>query len=399
MTFRVAGALAAMFLLGAIGARAVHAQATITCESMDNSYRDCRINTNGSVRLERQISSTPCVYGKTWGFDYNSVWVDRGCRGLFAAGGSGSGWNSGNSGQRVTCSSINDQYQRCSVPTRGDVRLVKQLSKDACIAGNTWGFQNDFIWVRNGCRAEFQVGYYDVDWNGGNRTITCESDDNNYRRCRTWTYGTVRVQRQLSKTTCSLNRNWGYDREGIWVKDGCRAVFNVGAGSGGWGDWGGNQGGGGNYPGGNTGAVVSAGRQACQAEASRMGYRSVAIRNAHQSGNDVEVEMSASNQGQTWTLKCKYRPNQRKATIYDQSSGSTGGTASVSTAQSSCSTKARSMGYQVQSMGTYRVMSEAIKVYFVLTRNGATYPQAECNYILRDKVSTVAPGSPARKPR
>ncbi len=469
MISRVAAAIGAIRLLGTAGVKPAHAQASVTCESMDNRYKSCRVSTNGSVRLERQVSQTSCVYGRTWGFDYNAVWVDRGCRGVFTVGGSGSGWNSGNSGQRLTCSSDDRQYQFCRVQTRGDVRLVRQLSQDACVAGRTWGFQSDGIWVVNGCRGEFEVGYYDVNWSNGNRTVTCESDDNKYRRCRVWTYGTVGVQKQLSKTTCRRNINWGYDQEGIWVNDGCRAVFTVGAGGGGWGTWpgGGNTGGSGlvnqarsactnestrrgyqnvsvtsanqssgsvnvslrgyrsnrqynigcTYEprsggrvrivsedmvgGGGTGNVVDLGRRGCENKAREMGYQSVTVRSATQSGNDIDVDMNARQGNQNWYLRCRYRADRNQATIYDQSQGSGrgGGGNLIQTAQSSCTAQARSQGYQVASMGQTRQMSEMVKVSFVLRRGNSYYPSGECNYIIRDRVSTVAPGNPGPQPR
>ncbi len=468
MISRVAAAIGAILLLGTTGAKAAHAQASVTCESMDNRYKSCRANTNGSVRLERQVSQTPCIYGRTWGFDYNNVWVDRGCRGVFTMGGSGSGWNSGNNGQRVTCSSEDRKYQLCRVQTRGDVRLVRQLSQDACVAGRTWGFQSDGIWVVGGCRAEFEIGYYDVNWSDGNRTITCESDDNRYRRCRVWTYGTVRIQKQLSKTNCRSNSNWGYDREGIWVNDGCRAVFIVGSGGGGWGNWPGNPGnpgGGGNNVNqgrnacineartrgyqnisatnanqsgsnvnvsmraarssrqynvsciyevrnnrarltaedvvGGAGSVVDLGRKGCENQARSMGYQSVVVRNASQQGSDVEVDMTGRQGNRNWNLRCRYRADRNEARIYDQSEQGSGGGGGnlIQTAQSSCTAQARSQGYQVSSMGQTRQMSEMVKVYFVLRRGNTSYPSGECNYIIRDRVSTVAPGNPGPQPR
>ncbi|WP_442948530.1 DUF3011 domain-containing protein [Nostoc sp.] len=56
----------------------------------------------------------------------------------------------------ITCSSQNNQRNTCSISTRGRVRLVRQLS-DASCRGN-WGYRNNRIWVKNGCRAEFLVG-------------------------------------------------------------------------------------------------------------------------------------------------------------------------------------------------------------------------------------------------
>ena len=40
----------------------------------------------------------------------------------------------------------------------------------------------------------------------------------------------MRIERQFSNTRCDLWRNWGYDRRGVWVDDGCRAEFRVGKG-------------------------------------------------------------------------------------------------------------------------------------------------------------------------
>ena len=57
------------------------------CSSDDFNFHGCRVNTYGGVRLIRQRSEAPCIYGQTWGFDERGVWVDRGCRADFATGG------------------------------------------------------------------------------------------------------------------------------------------------------------------------------------------------------------------------------------------------------------------------------------------------------------------------
>jgi hypothetical protein len=59
---------------------------TFYCSSDDFNFRGCRVNTYGGVRLIRQRSEAPCVFGQTWGFDDRGVWVDRGCRADFAVG-------------------------------------------------------------------------------------------------------------------------------------------------------------------------------------------------------------------------------------------------------------------------------------------------------------------------
>lgn len=58
---------------------------------------------------------------------------------------------------RITCSSRNYQYQRCSVDTSGGVRLVEQLSRSECRPGTSWGYDPESIWVTNGCSAVFEV--------------------------------------------------------------------------------------------------------------------------------------------------------------------------------------------------------------------------------------------------
>jgi hypothetical protein len=69
------------------------------------------------------------------------------------------------------------------------------------------------------------------------RTITCESKYQRYEYCRVNTNDRVRLVRKLSSNPCTEGRSWGFDRRGVWVDDGCRAVFEVayrGNSGGGW---------------------------------------------------------------------------------------------------------------------------------------------------------------------
>jgi hypothetical protein len=324
--------------------------------------------------------------------------------------------------------------------------------------------------VADGCRGEFEVGHGDVEWNNGNRRVRCESEDGRYRRCRVWTYGEVTIYRQLSQTQCRRGSNWGYDSNGIWVNDGCRADFLVGAGGGGWGEYPGGGGSGGsgiegrarnecsaearrrgyaninvtssNASGGNVdvlmraernnrpynvgcrfnafnsrasltsedpigggggNSAVARGRDACESKARGMGYQSVSVTNAGQRASEVEVEMRARQAGNSWFLRCKYRIPSNSATIYEQSQegggGGGGGAALLERARTTCSDKARAMGYQVMDIRDTRAQSEIVKVYFTLRRGASTYPDGECNYIIRDRVATVAPGRSGPQPR
>lgn len=64
------------------------------------------------------------------------------------------------------------------------------------------------------------------------QTIRCESRDGRTQRCSVDTRGGVTLKRQLSTAGCWQGDTWGYDRRGIWVSNGCRADFRVGAGGG-----------------------------------------------------------------------------------------------------------------------------------------------------------------------
>jgi hypothetical protein len=43
----------------------------------------CRVDTHDGVYLVRQRSGSDCIFGRTWGFDREGIWVDRGCRADF----------------------------------------------------------------------------------------------------------------------------------------------------------------------------------------------------------------------------------------------------------------------------------------------------------------------------
>ncbi|MCL1633855.1 DUF3011 domain-containing protein [Luteimonas sp. SX5] len=60
------------------------------------------------------------------------------------------------------------------------------------------------------------------------QTVRCESQGGRYQSCGVDTRGGVRLSRQLSSQGCWQNDTWGYDRNRIWVTNGCRAEFTVG---------------------------------------------------------------------------------------------------------------------------------------------------------------------------
>ena len=55
----------------------------VRCESSDNRERRCNVAIGRGVELVRQLSSSRCVQGSSWGWDRGGIWVDRGCRAEF----------------------------------------------------------------------------------------------------------------------------------------------------------------------------------------------------------------------------------------------------------------------------------------------------------------------------
>ena len=53
------------------------------CESHDDRVRECAVNTRAGVQLVRQLSDSPCIQGRSWGYGRNGIWVSNGCRAEF----------------------------------------------------------------------------------------------------------------------------------------------------------------------------------------------------------------------------------------------------------------------------------------------------------------------------
>lgn len=145
--------------------------AEIRCSSDDGRTRHCNVDTRGGVRLVRQESRSPCIQGRSWGFDRRGIWVTNGCRARFQLGaghgrgyggepGYGYGYDNRNGyGARVIrCESRDGRQRFCPVPGGvRDAQIVRRLSDTRCQQGYNWGVQRDGVWVDRGCRAEFSV--------------------------------------------------------------------------------------------------------------------------------------------------------------------------------------------------------------------------------------------------
>lgn len=142
-------------------------------------------------------------------------------------------------GRTLRCESSDGRTRECAVDASGGVRLLRQLSRAACVEGETWGRMRHSIWVTQGCRGEFLAISRDDGWRGsygapGGRVLRCGSDDGRWNHCDADTRRGVELVRQLSRSRCIRGQSWGVDRGGIWVNGGCRAEFRTGAPDVGW---------------------------------------------------------------------------------------------------------------------------------------------------------------------
>lgn len=198
---------------------------SVICESEDGKRRSCKADTSAGVQIVRSLSDSDCGYRREWGYDKDGIWVSKGCRAEFVVRGKPKVMVSA-----VVCESQNDTRTRCAADTRYGVAVFRRLGQGDCILDETWGFDPDGIWVDRGCHAQFALGGYRLPQDvvpPNTSKVMCESLDGGHRPCPIDTSHGVGLLHQISDADCILNRTWGYDRDGIWVTNGCRAEFIV----------------------------------------------------------------------------------------------------------------------------------------------------------------------------
>jgi len=134
--------------------------------------------------------------------------------------------------QIIPCSSDDGEKHYCAADTRHGARLVRQRSQAPCKEDESWGYDEEGIWVDKGCGGEFTLGRGegggDARSEGGGGTITCASDNGRRKVCPADTSNGVQLVRQRSDAKCKEGSSWGRDTHGIWVDKGCEADFVVG---------------------------------------------------------------------------------------------------------------------------------------------------------------------------
>jgi hypothetical protein len=163
------------------------------------------------------------------------------------ANGNGYGYaNPYRQAQVVRCESTNSRPAFCQVDARGQVRLVRQLSRTQCVQGRNWSANERGIRVTDGCRGDFQVtrAYGRGYGNPGEAGYGRDRDDGRYAgrddgsmRCASANGGRTYCGDAQSRQAMSLRRdpdciegrNWGRDQRGTWVSGNCSLQFDRGA--------------------------------------------------------------------------------------------------------------------------------------------------------------------------
>ncbi len=62
------------------------AQSTVECQSRHFQYDECFAGPLSKPQLIHQVSGSPCILNRTWGYNPKSryIWVAQGCQGVFA---------------------------------------------------------------------------------------------------------------------------------------------------------------------------------------------------------------------------------------------------------------------------------------------------------------------------
>lgn len=60
-------------------------QFVVHCSSEGYGYNFCSVDLGrrGRVMIQRQQSNSPCVRGRSWGYNRAGIWVDQGCEADF----------------------------------------------------------------------------------------------------------------------------------------------------------------------------------------------------------------------------------------------------------------------------------------------------------------------------
>jgi hypothetical protein len=231
---------------GSAGVPAGGGTERLVCGNLAGRQVTCPTNGYATEsRLVRDLSGGRCREGQNWGFTDAFIWANAGCRAEFevayrsaTGGGPAGGTGTGEAlAQRVTCGAATGQRVTCSTGgTIAGARLLRDMSGARCRHNLTWGYDQEVLWIDDGCIGEFEL-MVRADQSGGtavtdtavaSREIVCGSDGGVQVTCRTQGHAAaVRLVADLSGGRCRERQTWGFTDSYLWTKEGCRARFSV----------------------------------------------------------------------------------------------------------------------------------------------------------------------------
>lgn len=149
------------FALGAIVASAIAQSQSTSVQVQLESTNGKRVSKQlegqiSRVTLLKRLSDEACTAGRDWGYSGRTLWVDDGCRGVFAV--TYRDRNRDDDKKRIfTLGNSTNSRKRLWVGANVRVELVRKLSTKPCVRGSTWGYSGSYLWVSRGCRAQFAV--------------------------------------------------------------------------------------------------------------------------------------------------------------------------------------------------------------------------------------------------
>lgn len=159
---------------------------------------------------------------------------------FFGLNANAQGYGNGVMVQReIMCASNGYKQAECNtgLDRTDNVYMARQLSKSACIQGQSYSLYGDRIMVSNGCRAIFVARGMTRfpqanDQTFGNvvtRNIVCESQGYNTASCYLpfRRVDRVYVGQQFSKSACIQGQSYSVYGNTLQVSNGCRASFVV----------------------------------------------------------------------------------------------------------------------------------------------------------------------------
>lgn len=141
---------------------------TERCAAYGRGERSCRVRTEGRVQL-LHVEQGRCREGRDWDYGRQEIRVRNNCVAVFGYGYANQrppAWNNDFAGT-IDCATYSKAQQRCFVNTQNRVQLLNDRS-GRCVAGQNWGYTQEFIWVSRRCAATFGYGY-GYNQGGGHR--------------------------------------------------------------------------------------------------------------------------------------------------------------------------------------------------------------------------------------